>query len=92
MHGFQRRVFLADLTLPYHKKMRGKKNFLTLQGMERVGARYAVLPMAAVLLAAVLVMLHSRSAVKPEPQLYQIGDQEFLSMNTGCEEMEDFYL
>jgi len=49
----------------------------------RQGAWSAVLPMAAVLLAAVLVMLHSRSAVKPEPQLYQIGDQEFLSMNTG---------
>ena len=87
MHGFQEESFFSSSDSSYRKKIRGKKNFLTLQGMERVGARYAVLPMAAVLLAAVLVMLHSRSAVKPEPQLYQIGDQEFLSMNTGCEEM-----
>lgn len=58
-------------------------------------ARQTWLPLGAVVMAAVAMGLYSRSAPGPSTaaapseaqmpsQLYQIGDQEFLSMNSGA--------
>ena len=58
-------------------------------------ARQTWLPLGAVVMAAVAVGLYSRSARGPSAaaalseaqmtsQLYQIGDQEFLAMNSGA--------
>ena len=45
--------------------------------------RQALLPLALSMLAAVAVVLHVSIYHRSESELYQIGDQEFLSMNSG---------
>ena len=44
---------------------------------------HALLPLALSVLAAVVVVLHVRIGHRSQSELYQIGDQEFLSMNSG---------
>ena len=48
-----------------------------------LSVRHALLPLALSVLAAVVVVLHVRIGHRSQSELYQIGDQEFLSMNSG---------
>ena len=61
----------------FSKKKPGRRAVMPLS------VRHALLPLALSVLAAVVVVLHVRIGHRSQSELYQIGDQEFLSMNSG---------
>ena len=84
------RVFLSLFARTHRVKKRPSRLFEGKQkrNTERravmpPSVRQALLPLALSMLAAVAVVLHVSIYHRSESELYQIGDQEFLSMNSG---------